>query len=45
MSRYRQVRLEDAIKEIWPFYLAMFNILMLVTYVPEISLWMVHRYG
>ncbi|MEI7712894.1 MAG: TRAP transporter large permease [Rhodospirillales bacterium] len=40
-----KVRLEDVMKEIWPFYLVMFAILMLVTYVPDISLWMVHRYG
>ncbi len=40
-----KVRLEDVMKKIWPFYLVMFTILMLVTYVPDISLWMVHRYG
>ena len=40
-----KVRLEDVMKEIWPFYLVMFFVLMLVTYVPDISLWMVHRYG
>ena len=40
-----KVRLEDVMKEIWPFYLVMFTVLMLVTYVPDISLWMVHRYG
>jgi tripartite ATP-independent transporter DctM subunit len=40
-----KVRLEDVMKKIWPFYLVMFGILMLVTYVPDISLWMVRRYG
>ena len=40
-----KVRLEDVMKEIWPFYLVLFAVLMLVTYVPDISLWMVHRYG
>ncbi len=40
-----RVRLEDVMKEIWPFYLVMFAVLMLVTYVPDISLWMVHKYG
>jgi tripartite ATP-independent transporter DctM subunit len=40
-----KVRLEDVMKEIWPFYLVMFAVLMLVTYVPDISLWMVRRYG
>jgi len=26
-------------RRIWPFYGVMFAVLMLVTYVPEISLW------
>ena len=32
------VRLEDAVKTIWPFYLAILIALMLVTFVPAISL-------
>lgn len=32
------VRLEDAVKTIWPFYIAIFIALMLVTFVPAISL-------
>jgi len=32
------VKLEDAVKTIWPFYLAILVALMLVTYVPAISL-------
>ncbi len=32
------VRLEDAVKTIWPFYLAIFIALMFVTFVPAISL-------
>ena len=32
------VRLEDAVKTIWPFYLAIFVALMLVTFIPAISL-------
>jgi tripartite ATP-independent transporter DctM subunit len=32
------VRLEDAVKTIWPFYLAIFIALMLVTFIPAISL-------
>ena len=32
------VRLEDAVKTIWPFYLAILVALMLVTFVPAISL-------
>jgi tripartite ATP-independent transporter DctM subunit len=40
-----KVRIEDAMREIWPFYLVMFFVLMLVTYVPAISLWLVHAHG
>jgi TRAP-type C4-dicarboxylate transport system permease large subunit len=37
-----KVTLEQVMREIWPFYLVMFMVLMLVTYVPSISLWLVH---
>jgi tripartite ATP-independent transporter DctM subunit len=40
-----KVTLEQVMREIWPFYLVMFGVLMLVTYVPSISLWLVHLYG
>lgn len=30
----------ESIKNIWPFYIAMLIVLMIVTYVPEISLWL-----
>jgi TRAP-type C4-dicarboxylate transport system permease large subunit len=40
-----KVTLEQVMREIWPFYLVMFVVLMLVTYVPDISLWLVHRHG
>jgi tripartite ATP-independent transporter DctM subunit len=30
----------DSIRSIWPFYTAMIIVLMLVTYIPEISLWL-----
>jgi len=29
-------------KQIWPFYGVMFLVLMLVTYIPAISLWLPH---
>jgi TRAP-type C4-dicarboxylate transport system permease large subunit len=32
-------------RTIWPFYGAMFVVLMLVTYVPAISLWLPHYMG
>lgn len=34
-----KVTIEQVTREIWPFYLAMLVVLSLVTYVPEISLW------
>ena len=40
-----RVRIEDVMREIWPFYLVMFGVLMAVTYVPAISLWLVHAHG
>jgi TRAP-type C4-dicarboxylate transport system permease large subunit len=40
-----KVTLEQVMREIWPFYLVMFTVLMLVTYVPSISLWLVHLRG
>ena len=40
-----KVTLEQVMREIWPFYLVMFTVLMLVTYVPAISLWLVHLHG
>lgn len=35
-----KVRMEDVMKQIWPFYGVLFVVLMLVTYIPEISLWL-----
>jgi len=35
-----RVRMEDVMKQIWPFYGVMFAVLMLVTYIPAISLWL-----
>jgi tripartite ATP-independent transporter DctM subunit len=40
-----KVTLEQVMREIWPFYLVMFSVLMLVTYIPSISLWLVHLHG
>lgn len=33
-----KIRIEQAVRTIWPFYLALFAALMLVTYVPAVSL-------
>ena len=38
------VTMEQITKGIWPFYLVMFIVLMLVTYVPELSLWLPGMY-
>ena len=34
------VRMEDVIRTIWPFYAAMFAVLMMVTFIPALSLWL-----
>ena len=34
-----RVTIEQVVREIWPFYAVMFIVLMLVTYIPSISLW------
>ncbi len=35
-----RVRMEQVVRQIWPFYGVMFVVLMLVTYFPAISLWL-----
>ncbi len=40
-----KIPVEEALKSIWPFYLAMFAALMLVTYVPAISLTLPALFG
>jgi tripartite ATP-independent transporter DctM subunit len=37
-----KVSMEDVMRGIWPFYAVMFAVLMLVTYVPAVSLWLPH---
>lgn len=34
------IPMEKTVRTIWPFYLAIFVVLMLVTYVPAVSLWL-----
>jgi len=36
----RRVTIAQVVREIWPFYAVMFAVLMLVTYIPTISLWL-----
>jgi tripartite ATP-independent transporter DctM subunit len=35
-----KVTIEEVTKSIWPFYIVMFIVLMLVTYIPAITLWL-----
>lgn len=39
-----KIKMERVARSIWPFYLAMLAALMLITYVPEISLGLVHAW-
>src|SRR6266446_2190184 len=39
------VTIEQVLRRIWPFYGVMFAVLMLVTYLPTISLWLPHLLG
>ena len=35
-----RIKIEQALKSIWPFYLAILGALVLVTYIPAVSLWL-----
>ena len=35
-----KLTIEEVTRKIWPFYVAMFVVLMLVTYIPAISIWL-----
>jgi TRAP-type C4-dicarboxylate transport system permease large subunit len=39
------VTIEQVVREIWPFYGVMFFVLMLVTYIPSVSLWLPRMLG
>jgi len=38
-----RVKIETFVREGWPFILAMFVVLMLITYVPELVVWLPTR--
>jgi tripartite ATP-independent transporter DctM subunit len=40
-----RVTIEQVVREIWPFYGVMFFVLMLVTYIPSVSLWLPRTLG
>ena len=35
-----RMKMEDVVKALWPFYIAMVAVLFLVTYVPPIAMWL-----
>ncbi len=35
-----KVTMEEVMRRIWPFYAVMFAVLMLVTFIPALSLWL-----
>jgi tripartite ATP-independent transporter DctM subunit len=40
-----KVSVDDIMREIWPFYYVMFAVLMIVTYIPAVSLALPHWFG
>lgn len=38
-----KITIGQAMRSIWPFYLVAFTVLMVVAFVPELSLWLPHR--
>jgi len=44
-SAVAKVRIEDVVKAMWPFFVILFTVLMLVTYLPGISLWLPRELG
>jgi TRAP-type C4-dicarboxylate transport system permease large subunit len=40
-----KLKIQDLIKPLIPFYIAMFVVLLLVTFIPEISLWVPEFFG
>jgi len=40
-----KVTMEQVMRKIWPFYTVMFVVLMLVTYIPSVSLWLPRALG
>jgi tripartite ATP-independent transporter DctM subunit len=40
-----KLKIQDLVKPLIPFYIAMFLVLLLVTFIPEISLWIPNAFG
>ena len=41
-SAVGKISIETTVKALLPFYVALFMVLMMVTYIPAISLWLPH---
>ena len=35
-----KISIEEAVRGLWPFYLALIALLLLITFVPQLSLWL-----
>ncbi|WJV53514.1 TRAP transporter large permease [Pectobacteriaceae bacterium CE90] len=44
-SAVSKQKIEDVVKAMMPFYIGLFTVLLLVTYIPEISLWLPRLFG
>ena len=44
-SAVAKLRIEEVVKAMWPFFAILFTVLLLVTYVPAISLWLPRTLG
>jgi TRAP-type C4-dicarboxylate transport system permease large subunit len=40
-----KISIAEITREIWPYVLALIGVLMLITYVPAISLWLPNLFG
>jgi TRAP-type C4-dicarboxylate transport system permease large subunit len=44
-SAVAKLRIEDVVRAMWPFFAILFSVLILVTYVPAISMWLPGLFG
>jgi TRAP-type C4-dicarboxylate transport system permease large subunit len=44
-SAVAKLPIEQVVKSMWPFFIILFSVLLLVTYVPAISLWLPRLMG
>ncbi len=44
-SAVAKLRIEQVVKAMWPFFAILFTVLLLVTYLPAISLWLPRSLG